>query len=107
MASTPYTDISARERREFPRYLLDHDLTVPVRIGSEKQSCRLDDISLGGACLTFEETPNPRVPEVIFESVEHGRFSAEKCWQAGQKLGVRFDFSEEALAFVTEHLRAA
>jgi len=107
MPSTPNTHISARERREFPRYTLDRDLTVPVRLGSESRNCRLDDISLGGACLTFEETPDPRAPDVIFESDEHGRFSAEKCWQAGQKLGVRFDFSEAALAFVTEHLRAA
>jgi hypothetical protein len=44
------------------------------------------------------------VTEVNFDWPEIGAFSAERCWQDGTAIGVRFDFSAEALDFVSHCL---
>ena len=107
MARTPLYEMSSQERREFPRYAAAPDFVCPVLIGTQRQYCRLSDISLGGACLTFKLAPVPAESRVTFDLPEDGRFTAETCWQSGRNIGVKFDFSEQALAFVSEHVQAA
>lgn len=97
------------DRREFPRYVAERSFRLQVHLGDHVSRCRMTDISLGGARLEFERHPDSEAVEddtsaVTIDWPEIGSFSAEPCWRDGEAIGVRFDFSAEALDFVSHCL---
>jgi hypothetical protein len=95
----------ASDRREFPRYVAERSFRLHINIGDDVSRCRMTDISLGGARLEFERQPDEEMAAAVnFDWPEIGAFSAERCWQDGNAIGVRFDFSAEALDFVSHCL---
>ena len=97
------------DRREFPRYIAERSFRLQVHIGNETGRCRMTDISLGGARLEFETgsdegQEDDEAATVTIDWPEIGTFSAERCWRDGNAIGVQFDFSAEALDFVSHCL---
>ena len=97
------------DRREFPRYVAERSFRLQVQVGDDVSRCRMTDISLGGARLEFERPPDegtgdPDADTVTIDWPEIGTFSAEPCWRDDKAIGVRFDFSAEALDFVSHCL---
>ena len=98
----------ASDRREFPRYVAERSFRLQVNLGDDIGRCRMTDISLGGARLEFERPPDEEQTETVdIDWPEIGTFTAERCWQEGNTVGVRFDFSAEALDFVSHCLSSA
>ncbi len=95
----------ASERREWPRYAADRQVTLSVEIGGRFHPCALGNISLGGACLTFLEGVVPENGDLMLRHAGIGPVKLERRWRDGATAGVRFDFSEESLTLVQDCLQ--
>lgn len=96
------------ENREWPRYTAQRPFTLSVNLEGQILPCRVSDVSLGGACLTFDnelpegpgrgralELSHPDAQTVVCETV----------WQSGREIGVQFDFSEDSLGLISVCIR--
>ena len=95
----------ASERREWPRYAGDRQVTLSVEIEGEFHPCALGNISLGGACLTFLEGVVPENGDLMLHHAGIGPVKLERRWSDGTTAGVLFDFSEDSLALVQDCLQ--
>lgn len=83
-------------RRRSKRCLLDRRTSGHVRSGEEQYACVIEDISLGGARLRFEDG----VPDGDGLTLEHqvaGSFDGSIAWKDGAVCGFRFDPAEHPL----------
>lgn len=83
-------------RRRSKRCTLDRRTSGFLLAGGEQHHCVIEDISLGGAKLRFEDA----VPEGIGLVLEHavaGSFHGSIVWQQDTVCGFRFDPAEHPL----------
>jgi hypothetical protein len=95
----------ASERREWPRYAGDRQVTLSVETAGKFHPCSLGNISLGGACLTFLEGVVPETSDLMIRHAGIGPVKLERRWRDGATAGVLFDFSEDSLALVQDCLQ--
>lgn len=93
------------ERREWPRYNLSVGPKIELHADGRRFSCRLRDISLGGARLSAEGLPVLVESTVKLDHPAGGRCTVARSWRRGDELGVAFDFSPECLALITHFVR--
>ena len=103
MDAIPQTRRASDDKREFPRYCTEEDLRLPVTINEHRHLCRVLDLSLGGARLMLETPSEEQTPDqaMVITLGQDDDFAAEMCWRSQQEIGVQFDFSIEALDFVS------
>lgn len=94
----------ARNRREWPRYKSVRSFSLAARADGRLLPCTVEDISLGGAKLAFdEELP---AGEILQLSHADGRpVTCARVWQDRRTLGVQFDFSEDSLGLISICIR--
>lgn len=83
-------------RRRSKRCVLERRTSGHVQSGETRHACVIEDISLGGARLRFEES----VPEGESLTLEHavaGSFHGTIVWSQGDVCGFRFDPAEHPL----------
>ena len=86
-----------RNRRKYPRRGLQYPARIVAPDGSWEHSCRVLDISDGGAKLAAEVPPDlPR--DFILALSEHGRATrrCELVWADAGEIGVRFSRPAES-----------
>lgn len=93
------------ERREWPRYDLGVGPKIELHADGRRFSCRLTDISLGGARLSAEGLPTLVDSTVSLDHPACGRCRVARSWRHGDELGVAFDFSPECLALIAHFVR--
>jgi len=98
MLRTPIPN--AGERREWPRYRAGAKMALSVEAVGKKHACALENLSLGGACLRFEEDGVPEAAKLSLRIPKVGVIRLQRRWQTERQLGVMFDYSNASLAFV-------
>ncbi len=93
-----------RELRTWPRYIIHRNARVLAHLANDVWCCEIKDISLGGAKLQFE-SPVPESPDLTIGHPDLAPLRAECLWRHTNVLGIRFDFSEDALNFISHCLR--
>ena len=83
-------------RRRSKRCPLDRRTTAQLRIADRLHSCVIEDISLGGARLLFEDAV-PEGQEMVLEHAIAGCFPGTIVWMKGCVAGYRFDRPENSL----------
>ncbi len=83
-------------RRKSKRCPLDRKTTAQVRAGGGLYGCNIEDISLGGARLKFEDSV-PEGLEMVLEHAVAGRFAGKIVWTKGNVGGFQFDRPEQPL----------
>ncbi len=92
-------------RREFPRYAAERNFFLILKAGGEKFNCQIIDLSLSGALIICPKVPQG-VREVFFEDpASPETFRANVRWHSSDRIGLQFDFSGEALNFVSHYLQ--
>lgn len=92
-------------RREFPRYAAEHNFFLILNAGGKNFDCQIIDLSLSGALVICPEAPQG-VREIFFEDPASSEiFKANVRWHAGERIGLQFDFSGEALNFISHYLQ--
>ena len=92
------------ERRQWPRYLATPSLALSVEVDGEPHACTLENLSLGGACLSFPECDTPAEGKLKLRLQDIGVIRLQRRWTDGRLLGVLFDYSDASLAFVQDCL---
>jgi len=98
MLRTPIPN--ADERREWPRYRAAPKIPLSVEGDGQRHICALENLSLGGACLSFPASDVPDKAKLKLKVPDVGLVRLERRWRDGQVLGVMFDYSDASLAFV-------
>ncbi len=83
-------------RRRSKRCVLDQRTTGLVRVGDQTESCIIEDISLGGARLSFDRAP-PDGEALILEHIVAGCFPGRIVWTRGNMAGYQFDQPDRPL----------
>jgi hypothetical protein len=83
-------------RRRSKRCILEQRTTGFVRFGEQLGGCVIEDISLGGARLRFDDAP-PEGEAMILEHIVAGCFPGRIVWTKGNVAGFRFDQPERPL----------
>ena len=96
---------SSNERREWPRYVATPKLPLSVEADGMPHPCALENLSLGGACLSFLEGKVPDDTDLKLKLPEIGVIGLRRCWRSGQLAGVFFDYSDASLTFVQDCLQ--
>ena len=92
-------------RREFPRYVAERGFFLVLNTGGKKFDCQIIDLSLSGALIICSDVPEG-AREIFFEDPASAEtFRANVRWHSGERIGLQFDFSGEALNFVSHHLQ--
>ncbi|HMB77277.1 MAG TPA: PilZ domain-containing protein [Kiloniellaceae bacterium] len=103
MLRTPIPN--ADERREWPRYRAAPKIELFVEANGQRHRCALENLSLGGACLSFPGNDMPSKAKFRLSLPDIGLVRMERRWRDGELLGVLFDYSDASLAFVQDCLR--
>lgn len=83
-------------RRRSKRCALEHRTSGFVRFGDQTCRCIIEDISLGGARLRFDDAP-PDGEALILEHMVAGCFPGKIVWTEGTVAGFQFDQPERPL----------
>ena len=98
---------SRDNRREFPRYRAEDPFVLTFKSEGRMYRGQLVDISLSGALMLCPSISAP-LNELLFENPETGElFYGRVRWQSGVRMGIEFDFSGEALHFISQCLNAS
>ena len=84
------------ERRRQRRYEMPTAVVLKVITGDRFQTSRLEDISLGGACVRLK-TPIDSDQKVELAHPKIGRIRGTCVWAKGDRMGYRFDKGETSL----------
>ena len=83
-------------RRRSKRCALDRRTSGHVEAGGHRYACVIEDISLGGARLRFEDDI-PDSDDLTLEHAVAGSFAGSIVWNDGAVCGFRFDAAEHPL----------
>ncbi len=83
-------------RRRAKRCMLDRRTTGYVREGDRLYGCVIEDISLGGARLHFEDAA-PQGDALVLEHAVAGEFPGHIVWRDGAIAGFQFAPCEDSL----------
>lgn len=87
--------IRGLDRRKRHRYPVVGPITLTLYSGEEAITCKLEDVSLGGARARFEQ-PVELGEEFEIWHPSTGRFRALRRWSTTRTLGLSFDNLEVA-----------
>jgi hypothetical protein len=93
-----------QNRREWPRYGAVRSFSLAARIDGRLLPCTIEDVSLGGARLVFDD----EIPAGEILELSHPDSRAVSCariWQDSRSVGVAFDFSEDSLGLISICIR--
>lgn len=96
------------ENREWPRYTAQRSFTLSVSLEGKVLPCRVSDVSLGGARLTFDDMLPGDPREGYALELSHPDAQTVVCetvWQSDREIGVQFDFSEDSLGLISVCIR--
>ncbi len=96
------------ENREWPRYAAQRSFTLSARLDGKVLPCRVEDVSLGGARLIFDDAFPGEPGQSQMLELSHPDAQTAVCeavWQNGREIGVRFDFSEDSLGLISVCIR--
>lgn len=83
-------------RRRSKRCPLDRRTTGHLRLGEQLHGCVIEDISLGGARLSFDG-PMPEGEELVLEHSVAGCFPGKFVWTRDGVGGFQFDRSDRPI----------
>ena len=95
---------NAQNRREWPRYRAERAFSLAASINGRLLPCTVEDISLGGARLLFDEAL-PASHTMELSHPESDPVSCARVWQDDRAVGIEFDFSEDSLGLISVCLR--
>ena len=87
--------IRGLDRRKRHRYPVVGPITLTLYSGGKAITCKLEDVSLGGARARFEH-PVELADEFELWHPSTGRFRALRRWSTSRTLGLSFDNLEAA-----------
>lgn len=91
-------------RREWPRYRAEREFSLTATLDGHLLTCRVADVSLGGARLQFNAEP-PHGGSIALSHPDSRTVTCRRVWQAGPEIGVEFDFSEDSLGLISICIR--
>ena len=92
------------ERRRSLRFVLPHQETITLTAAGREYQGRLEDVSIGGAKLSFVDDMPPPVDVSVMHR-EAGEIQGTCMWHDGESMGIAFALTDSALRLISHCLR--